>query len=177
MAVWSFVLMAVSITLLAFIDQVATPLAFISPLRLLNLFDGFDMSDPVLAAGVISFPANLGSTMCLQAVQVYINRTVPQDQQGGIFGLQQVQENALNLIVILLLGAMATITGPQYIFFFAPIVVGLVGLALIDYSFRHTTGKTPHLSESIGFLTEDVPPQEIHDVSGKKAPPPDEPAD
>ncbi len=85
------------------------------------------MSDPVLAAGIIAFPANLGSTMCLQAVQVYINRTVPQDQQGGIFGLQQVQENALNLIVILLLGGLATIIGPQYIFFFAPIVVGAAG--------------------------------------------------
>ena len=173
-AVWSFVLMAVSLTLFAFISQLATPLAFLSPLRLLNLFEGVDISDPVLAAGVISFPANLGSTMCLQAVQVYINRTVPQDQQGGIFGLQQVQENALSLVVVLLIGGIATITGPQYIFLIAPIVVGLMGIALIDYSVRHSSGKMPHLSQTIEFLTEDVPPQEIHDVGGKKAPPPDE---
>ena len=139
-------------------------LAIISPLRLVNMFTENDMSDAVMAAGLIAFPANLGSTMCLQAVQVYINRNVPENEQGGVFGLQQVQENELNLTVILLLGLIGTVTGPQYIFFFAPIVVGAIGLALLYYTFRHTTGKLPHLSESIGFLIEDVPPQELHDA-------------
>ncbi len=86
------------------------------------------------------------------------------DQQGGVFGLQQVQENVLNLVVILLLGVIAVATGPQYIFLFAPIVVGALGLALLYYTFWHSTGKVPHLSESIGFLVEDQPPEEIHDV-------------
>ncbi len=166
-AVVSLVLMATSIILLAFIDAVAKPLSFLNPFQLTNYFDLTDMSDAVLAAGVISFPANLGSTMCLQAVQVYINRTVPENQQGGIFGLQQVQENALNLIVIMLLGGLAALTGPQYIFFFAPIVVGLVGLALIAYSYRHTTGQLPGLGTSIHFLTEDAPPEEIHPVGSR----------
>lgn len=163
-AVWSLLLMAVSITLLGVIELVATPLSYLSPFQLLNIFFDAEISNAVLAAGVISFPANLGSTMCLQAVQVYINRTVPEDRQGGIFGLQQVQENALNLIVIILLGGLAALTGPQYIFLIAPFVVAAIGLALLTYSFRHTTGKTPHLSESIGFLTEDVPPQTIENV-------------
>ena len=141
----------------------------ISPLRLVNLFTDADLSDAVLAAGLIAFPANFGSTMCLQAVQVYINRTVPENQQGGVFGLQQVQENVLNLIVILLLGVIAVVTGPQYIFLFAPIVVGALGLALLSYTFWHSTGKAPRLSESIGFLVEDQPPEEIHDVeSGRR---------
>lgn len=166
-AVTSLLLMAVSVILLAFIEAVAKPLALLNPFQLTNLLDLTDMSDAVLAAGVISFPANLGSTMCLQAVQVYINRNVPEDQQGGIFGLQQVQENALNLIVILLLGGLAYITGPQYIFFFAPIVVALVGLALIAYSYRHTTGHMPGIGKSIHFLTDDVPPQEIHSVGSR----------
>ena len=146
------------------IDLVATPLSYLSPFRLLNIFFDAHISNTVLAAGVISFPANLGSTMCLQAVQVYINRTVPADRQGGIFGLQQVQENALNLIVIILLGALAAVTGPQYIFLVAPFIVVAIALALIAYSSRHTTGKTPHLSESIDFLIEDVPPQTIENV-------------
>ncbi len=163
-AVWSLLLMAVSITLLGAIDLVATPLSYLSPFRLLNIFFDAHISNTVLAAGVISFPANLGSTMCLQAVQVYINRTVPADRQGGIFGLQQVQENALNLIVIILLGALAAVTGPQYIFLVAPFIVVAIALALIAYSSRHTTGKTPHLSESIDFLIEDVPPQTIENV-------------
>jgi MFS family permease len=166
-AVCSLLLMAVSISLLGVIELVATPLSYLSPFRLLNTFFDTQLSNAVLAAGVIAFPANLGSTMCLQAVQVYVNRTVPENQQGGIFGLQQVQENAFNLVVIILLGAIATVTGPQYVFLIAPVVVALIGLALISYSFRHTTGKTPHLTESIDFLIEDLPPQEIQDVRSK----------
>lgn len=166
-AVVSLAMMAISILLLSMIDLVATPLSYISPLRLLNIFFDTNLSNAILAAGLIAFPANLGSTMCLQAVQVYINRYVPETQQGGIFGLQQVQENALNLIVILLLGGISMVIGPQYVFFFAPIVVGAVGLALLFYSFRHTTGHTPHLLESVDFLIRDVPPAEIHDIGGK----------
>jgi MFS family permease len=169
-AVVSLTMMAVSILLLSVIDLVATPLSYISPLRLLNVFFDANLSNAILAAGLIAFPANLGSTMCLQAVQVYINRYVPENEQGGIFGLQQVQENALNLIVILLLGGISMVIGPQYVFFFAPIVVGLLGLALLFYSFRHTTGHTPHLSESIDFLIHDVPPADIHDIGGKTPP-------
>ena len=156
--------MAVSIILFSMINLLDKPLAVISPLRLVNLFTDANLSDAILAAGLIAFPANLGSTMCLQAVQVYINRNVPEHQQGGIFGLQQVQENVLNLVVILLLGVIAVVTGPQYIFLFAPIVVGALGLALLYYTFWHSTGKVPHLSESIGFLVKDQPPEEIHDV-------------
>lgn len=172
-AVSSLLLMAVSIVLLSMIDAVDKPLALISPLRLVHLFSDTHMSDAVLAAGLIAFPANLGSTMCIQSVQVYINRNVPQSQQGGVFGLQQVQENALNLIVILVLGLAGMVIGPQYVFFFAPIVVGALALGLISYTFRHTTGKTPSISESIGFLTEDVPAEEIHDVRAGQ-PNPDE---
>ena len=107
--------------------------------------------------------------MCLQAVQVYVNRTVPENQQGGIFGLQQVQENALNLCRHPPARRNRHVTGPQYVFLFAP-CGGALGLALISYSFRHTTGKTPHLTESIDFLIEDLPPQEIHDVRSKPKP-------
>jgi hypothetical protein len=161
--------MAVSVALFAMINLLDRPLAVISPLRLVNLFTDTDLSDAVLATGLIAFPANFGSTMCLQAVQVFVNRNVPEHQQGGIFGLQQVQQNMLNLLVILLLGLIAAVTGPQYIFLFAPIVVGALGLALLSYTFWHATGKAPRLSESIGFLVEDQPPEEIHDVeSGRR---------
>jgi MFS family permease len=168
-AIWSLVVMAVSFALFSAIDLVDKPLATISPLRLANIFLDADLSDAVLAVGLLALPANLGSTMCLQAVQVYINRTVPENQQGGVFGLQQVQENAFNLVAILTLGGIATIIGPQRIFLIAPIIVGVLGLALITYSFRHTTGKVPHLSQSIDFLIEGTRPEEIHDVSSRES--------
>jgi MFS family permease len=162
-AIGSFLLMAVSVILLGFVDAVATPFAFISPLRLLSLFN-VDLSKPILAAGVIAFPANLGSTICLQSVQVYVNKNVPKRQQGGIFGLQQVQENALNLMAIVSLGLLSVAVGPQYIFIFAPIVVGLIGLALITYTFRQNTGEMPHLSQGFEFLLEDDPPKENPEI-------------
>ena len=170
-AFWSLILMAVSVALLSMIKALDQPLAVIRPLRLVNLFTDAKLSDAVLAAGLIAFPANFGSTICLQSVQVYINRNVPKHQQGGVFGLQQVQENGLNLFVILLLGLIAYFTGPQYIFLFAPIVVGILGLALLSYTFWHSTGKVPRLSESVEFLIKDLPPEEIHDVEPSKQPP------
>ena len=48
-------------------------------------------------------------------------------------------------------------------------MVGALGLALLYYTFWHTTGKVPHLSESIGFLVEDQPPEEIHDVESGRS--------
>ncbi len=147
---------------------VAGPLAVISPLRLVNLISGVQLSDAVLAAGVAAIPANLGSTAASQAVQVYVNRNVPVRTQGGIFGLQEVQENALNLITVFLLGLVATVIGPQYVFLLAPIVVIGAVLGLVRYSFRHTTGETPELSESIEFFTEDLPPQKIKNIRPRR---------
>jgi hypothetical protein len=156
-AVWSLVLMALSVALFSVIFLVDEPLAFISPLRLINVFSETDLSDAILAAGLIAFPANFGSTMCLQSVQVFINRNVAQDRQGGVFGLEQVQQNALNLVVVLLLGVLALLTGPQYVFLFAPIVVAVLGYAFLVYAFRHATGRAPRPGETIDFLLHDMP--------------------
>jgi Na+/melibiose symporter-like transporter len=168
LAVWSLALMTVGMALLGSIDLVAESLAVLSPLRVVNLISDVQLSDAVLAAGVAAIPANLGSTAASQAVQVYVNRNVPVRTQGGIFGLQEVQENALNLITVVALGLVATVTGPQYIFLMAPIVViGLV-LGLVRYSIQHTTGETPELGESIDFFMEDLPPQRIKNIRPKR---------
>lgn len=163
-AIGSLALMAVGMVLLGFIDVFADTLAAVSPLRIVNLFADPPLSNAVLAAGIAALPANLGSTAASQAVQVYINRNVPVRNQGGIFGLAQVQENALNLTTIFLLGIVATITGPQYVFILAPLVVGSIVMALIGFAFRETTGERPDFTESIEFLVEDVPPQKIRKV-------------
>lgn len=166
-AVWSLALTAVGMVLLGAIDLVAQPLAVISPMRLLNLIPGVQLSDAVMAAGIAVLPASLGTTVASQSGQVYVNRNVPAQTQGSIFGLEQVQENALNLITVFLLGLVATVTGPQYVFLLAPIVVIGAVLGLVRYAYRHTTGEVPELSESIEFFTEDVPPQRIKNVRSK----------
>ncbi len=163
-AVGSLVLMAAGMVMLGFIQLFAPTLAQISPLRVVNLFVDRPLGDAVLAAGVAALPANLGSTAATQAVQVYINRTVPIANQGGVFGLQQVQQNALNLLSIVLLGVVATLTGPQYVFIAAPLVVGSIVMGLLGYAFRATTGERGDLAQSLDFFVEDVPPHEIEEV-------------
>jgi predicted MFS family arabinose efflux permease len=129
-------------------------------LRILELF-GMEFSDLVLAAGVIVIPANFGSTAASQSVQVYINRHVPVVEQGGIFGLQQVQQNAFNLAAVFLLGVVATLTGPQYVFFVAPLVVGAAVLLMVRYSFRHAGQEEVRRGEATRFLIEQRPEDDV----------------
>jgi MFS family permease len=138
LAVYSLGLMTVGSFMLGAINTVAPFVAWMNPLQLLEPLFGVELSQLVLAAGIIALPANLGSTAASQSVQVYINRHVPVIEQGGIFGLQQVQQNAFNLASVFILGVVATFTGPQFVFFVAPIVVAAIVLALVRYSFRRT---------------------------------------
>lgn len=156
-AIW---IMIVGAFLLGAIDLVAPFFARFSPLRLLEPF-GIEFSDLVLAAGVIAMPANFGSTAASQAVQVYINRHVPVVEQGGIFGMQQVQQNAFNLTTVFTLGIIATIVGPQYIFFIAPLIVGTAILLLVRYSFRHTAATPIRSTEATHFLVDQRPEDDI----------------
>ena len=160
LAVVALIFMIVGSVLLGMIDQVAPFFARFSPLRLLEPF-GIEFNDLVLAAGVIVMPANFGSTAASQSVQVYINRHVPVVEQGGIFGLQQVQQNGFNLASVFLLGLVATITGPEYVFLVAPLVVGTSVLLMVRYTFRHA-GQT-HLRRGAAahFLTEQRPEDDI----------------
>jgi MFS family permease len=155
LAVYSLVLMITGAFLLGAINAVAPFFAWFSPLRLLEPLFGVELSDQVLAAGMIALPANLGSTAASQSVQVYINRHVPVIEQGGIFGLQQVQQNAFNLASVFILGIVATITGPQYIFFVAPLVVGSIVLMLVRYSFRHTSEEPIQRGDAAHFLIDE----------------------
>ncbi len=159
--VYSIILMIGGSFLLGGIDTVAPFFARLSPLRLLEPLFGVQLSDLVLAAGMIALPANLGSTAASQAVQVYINRHVPVVEQGGIFGLEQVQQNALNLATVFLLGIVATITGPQYIFFVAPVVVGAMVILLVRYSFRNAGAVRVERGDATRFLTEERPEDEV----------------
>jgi MFS family permease len=156
LAILSVFLMAIGSLLLGSIGAVDTFFARFSPLRLLEPFFDLNLSTAVLAAGVIAIPTNFGSTASGQAVQVYINKHVPVMQQGGIFGLQSVQQNAFNLAAVLLLGVFATLTGPQYIFILAPFLVGSIVLGMVRYSLRHLTGERAKFGAGTAFLTEET---------------------
>jgi MFS family permease len=163
LVVISVIFMIVGAFMLASIDTVAPFFARFSPLRLLEPF-GLELSDLVLAAGVITMPINFGSTAASQSVQVYINRHVPVVEQGGMFGLQQVQQNAFNLAAVFSLGIVATIVGPQYVFFIAPLVVGSAVLLLVRYSFKRSSDEPIARGAAAHFLIDErAEDQEIVD--------------
>jgi MFS family permease len=154
LAIISLLCMVAGLALFGIIDAVATPFAAINPLRLLTVF-GLTFSTLVLAAGMIAVPANFGSTSSGQAVQTYINRNVPVQQQGGIFGLNSVQNNALNLVTIMGLGIVAEIVGPQLVFLVAPLVIGMAMAWFLRYSYLSEGKAAPTLAERREFFTVD----------------------
>ncbi len=131
----SFAVGAVGIMMLGFIDFLAPYLAPFSPTRIFELF-GADLTDKMLAAGFISMPANFGSTATGAAVQNYVNSRVPLAQQGGVFGMEKVIDNALTVLAMLSLGLVATWLGSQVVFVVAPILVLIVVIYLVRYSYR-----------------------------------------
>ncbi|MCC6704287.1 MAG: MFS transporter [Thermomicrobiales bacterium] len=159
--------MVAGAALLGVIKLVAPVLAVISPLRLLEPF-GIELSDLILAAGVVTLPANFGSTAAGQAVQVYINRRVPAAEQGGIFGLEQVQQNAFNLVAVFLLGVVATFTGPAYIFLVAPLIVASVVLLLVRYSLSRA-GNEVRTGDATSFLFDRRDEEDMVDTPGNGA--------
>ena len=133
------------------IDKVGDPFAAINPLRLLTVF-GISLSSLVLAAGMIAVPANFGSTAAGQAVNTYINRNVPVDNQGGVFGLNSVQNNMLNLCTIMGLGIVAAIVGPQIVFLIAPLLIGAVMIWFLRYSYLNAGQAAPTREERHAFF-------------------------
>ncbi len=158
---------SVGVMLYAFIDGVAPFLAPISPSRLFGLI-GVELSDEMLAAGFLAIPANFGSTATSAAVQNFINRRMPLITQGGVFGMQRLLENALSLIVVLGLGAIATVFGSKVVFFIAPVTVFAVVVGLLWFSHR-TTGQAEPTREVLDELWrgagEEPPP--IENIAGQ----------
>lgn len=154
--------MTISMMLFGLIDLVAPVLAPISPLRLLQPLLDQPISDAILAASVIAIPANFGSTAAGASIQTYINKSVGVDQQGSVFGIQKVQENALTLAAILLLGVVSSFLNPKAVFVVAPLlVVGLV-LLLIRYAYDQAPSGTEYDDSALEALTDDagdLPPE------------------
>lgn len=128
--------MGISMVFFGLINVIDGILAPISPLRLFGWLLDIDINDRVLAASVIAVPANFGSTATGAAVQTYVNTRVPVVNQGATFGLQEVQDNGLTLVLLLALGVASSVVGPRLVFIIAPIVAVALVVLLIRYSFR-----------------------------------------
>jgi MFS family permease len=137
----SFFFIATGAILLGSVHEVAPAIAGYSPLRVVEPF-GVDLSQAILAAGVIVVPTNFGSTMAAGTVQAFINKYVPLDRQGRTFGMQEVLEQAVTITALLTLGVVSTLAGAQVVFLVAPLVVVMLGVWFIRFSYR-TIGANP----------------------------------
>jgi MFS family permease len=134
--------LSLGFVLFGLIDLVAPLLAPISPLRVLDRF-GFALTPKIEAAGLIAILTAFGSTGAGAAVQTYVNRYVLLARQSTTFGMQEVLDNTLTLLVMLTLGALATALGPRVVFIVAPPLIVLVVVGLIRIGFRITAQDSP----------------------------------
>jgi MFS family permease len=130
LAVASLALISVGMTSFGLINVLAPLVAWLSPMRLLELLD-IQLSQKVLAAGVIAILANFGSSLSSAVVQVFINRSVPPVRQGTLFGMQEVQKNALTIVAILSLGVLSIFLPITVVLVVAPAVVVLIVTRLL----------------------------------------------
>jgi MFS family permease len=154
LAIIALISSGIATMMLGFINQVDSFFAIFSPLRLLELFD-IQLSDAVLAAGVISIPLNFGSCAAGAAVHTFINRTVPLVQQGATFGLEEVQENGLTLAAVIILGAISNVTGPKIVFILAPPVIIAFVIWLLRYTYKVGNLTVPTRREAFESLMDD----------------------
>jgi MFS family permease len=157
LAFLSFVIAATSMVCLGFVDVLAPILGPISPTRLFELLPNVDLSNEMLAAGFIIMPANFGSTTAGVAVQNYINRRIELVKQGGVFGMEKVIENALVIVAVLTLGAVATIFSSEAAFIAGPFIVLGVVIWLLRYSARAGHFDEPSPQEAVESLWEGRP--------------------
>jgi MFS family permease len=137
----SFAFIATGAVLLGSVHEVAPAIAAYSPLRVVEPF-GVNLSQAILAAGVIVIPTNFGSTMAAGTVQAFINKYVPLERQGRTFGMQEVLEQAVTITALLSLGAVSTLMGAQVVFLVAPLIVVMLGVWFIRFSYR-AVGEQP----------------------------------
>jgi len=124
-------IMSVALFTMAFMEQLTPFLAPISPMNVVKLF-GFEPTDELLAASFVSVFTGFAVSMSSVAVQTYVNKRVPNVQQGRVFGLQSVLVNAAALVPMLLLGALASVVSIPAVLFFAPwVVLGAVYALLV----------------------------------------------
>lgn len=152
LTVIAMLFIVISATMFGFINEVAPSVAHLNPLGWFNRFERISLSDSILAAGVLAVPLNFGSTAAGAAVQAYINRIVPIEEQGSTFGIQEVTEQALTIVSLLLAGAVGTFTGTKVVFAIAPLIVIVLGTAMVRHAYRVSGTAIPARMRAMGAM-------------------------
>jgi hypothetical protein len=134
-AIVGFFITATVLFLLGMVDEVATVVDPISPLRLLRLF-GIELSESLRTAGFLSMFLGFGLALTQISVQMYINRRMPLRYQARTFALQSMLKNATTIVPLLTLGALATAVGVETVLVATPFLLLALAVALLWLSYR-----------------------------------------
>src|SRR5262249_36228181 len=111
------VLMAsIALVLLGIITRSTELLAPLNPFLRLQRLDP-SLSREVLTAAALSVPLGFGVNATAMAVTVYIQKRVQPSHQGRVFALNSALKNLVTIGPLLLVGAVASAIGEQWVLF------------------------------------------------------------
>ncbi len=121
--------------LLGLVGDVAAVVDAVNPIGLAGLL-GIDMNERVRTAGLLALPLAFGVASAATSVQTYINRRVPLSYQGRTFAMQGAVRNGASIVPLVTLGIAASQFGAEKVLLVSPLLLLLVGYALVTMSFR-----------------------------------------
>jgi Major Facilitator Superfamily len=152
-AIIGLLIAAISLFLLGLIDDVASVIDPFNPIRITEPLG--IISERVRTAGILALPLALGVSLTITSVQTYINRRVPLAYQGRTFAMQSALRNGAAIIPLITLGSAAAVFGTESVLLVSPIVLLVVGYALVYYSYRYAGIAQPSALEVVATFWEE----------------------
>ncbi len=161
-ALVGFLIGATFLTLLGAVGAVDGLIDPVNPIRLLD-FVGIHPGERLRTASVLTLPLSFGVSLASASAHTYVNRRVPLVMQGRVFAIESVLRNGGAIIPLLVLGTAATRFGADKVLLAAPAILFLLGVALIEISFRFASRAPPSYLEVLSSFWEqpegDDPPR------------------
>ncbi len=134
-AIFGLLIAALCLFLLGLVGDVASVVDEINPLHAVGLI-GIDLSARLRTAGLLAMPLAFGVSLTVTSVQTYINRRVPVGYQGRTFAMQSALRNGSAIVPLLAMGAAASEFGAEKVLLVSPLLLLVVGYALVFASYR-----------------------------------------
>ncbi len=131
----------------------------VNPLRLLEL-TGINLGERLRTASLLVVPLSFGVALATTSVQTYVNRRAPLRYQGRIFAVESSLRNGSAIVPLLALGAAASRFGADKVLLASPILLLIVGFALVQMSFRFAERAPPSYLEALESFWEEAEPKQ-----------------
>lgn len=153
-ALIGLLLAAICLFLLGIVDDVGRVVDQVNFVRFVEVF-GLDMSRKMRTAALLAMPLAFGVSLAAAAVQTYINRRVPLALQGRMFALQGVVRNGASIFPLVTMGAAASLVGADVVLLASPVLLVVVGYALVLLSYQLAGVRAPTRLEVVESFWEE----------------------